>query len=431
MHITYILLHFPYLTETFVAEEIRSLRERGEDVAIISLLEPGKGAIQRDSQALLPHCWYAPSLISPKLWLAQVYYLTFAFPHYVALLWRLLRQPYPSRPLQLFTKRLVIFLKAVATAHELRTRQIDLLHTHFAWLAGAATWVCAELLNVPYTVTTHAFDIYATEDLLDVTSANAAQVFTISEYNRNNILARGCCDAEDIQVIHCGVDADRYRGLDAIGKPSREDSVLEIVAVGSLNEKKGHEYLIQACDLIRKQGERFHCNIIGGGGREGALRQLIQQLDLNDYVTIHGALSHETILKAYGNADIFALACVVAADGDRDGIPVSIMEAGIAGLAIVSTTVSGIPELVRHEETGLLVPERNAPALADAILRLSQNPELRQELGLKARQLVLSDFSAEGLANQLIEAMHAVVTRSNSHSLHKADMAERPAGHQV
>jgi glycosyltransferase involved in cell wall biosynthesis len=218
-------------------------------------------------------------------------------------------------------------------------------------------------------------------------------------------------------VIHCGVDIDRYRGLGSPLKPSSNDAVLQIVAVGSLNEKKGHEYLIQACDLVRKQGLDFQCDIIGGGSREEALRQLIQQLDLDDYVTLHGALPHEAILEAYGRADIFALACVVAANGDRDGIPVALMEAGIAELAIVSTAVSGIPELVRHEGTGLLVPERDARALADAIVRLSQDPGLRRQLGANAKQLVLAEFSSDGLADQLIEAMGDIVGRPSGRPL--------------
>ena len=222
-------------------------------------------------------------------------------------------------------------------------------------------------------------------------------------------------------MIHCGVDIDRYRELASVEKSSGDDSVLQIVAVGSLNEKKGHEYLIQACDLVRRQGIPFQCDIIGGGSRENALRRLIHEMELDGYVTIHGALTHEAILETYGRADIFALACVVAADGDRDGIPVALMEAGIAELAIVSTAVSGIPELVRHEETGLLVPERDAAALADAIVRLSQDPKLRQALGVNARQLVLAEFSSDRLADQLIEAMGAIVVGPSGQSLRSSE----------
>src|SRR6266540_149382 len=125
LRVAYLLLHFPYLTETFVAQEIKAVRALGVNVQIVSLLKPDNRPVQRVSEGLLPFCSYAPGLASPRLWLAQGYFLLTTGGRYLALLWRLLRCPYPSAPLALFSKRLAIFLKAVAVADQLRRSGVD------------------------------------------------------------------------------------------------------------------------------------------------------------------------------------------------------------------------------------------------------------------------------------------------------------------
>jgi colanic acid/amylovoran biosynthesis glycosyltransferase len=413
LKVAYLLLYFPKLTETFVATEIESIRSRNIDVRIISLLSAGSGPVQSLSQKLLQYTWYAPSVLNWALWRAQVYFLFKSSWLYMSLLATLLTQPCPKRPLTLFLKRLVIFLKAVSVAHYLQGTGIDLLHSHFAWLPGAATWICARLLGIPFTVTVHAYDIYSSKnDLLPLISRQAAHVVAISEFNRQHVACLGTCGPEQISVIHCGLNLSLFhpqleRGLDQpIG------SVLRILSVGSLVAKKGHLTLIRACYLLRERGSKFSCTIIGGGPEDFALRQQIEGYGLQLHVRLLGACSHPEIMAAYDEHDLFVLACTVAPDGDRDGIPVALMEAGKKGLPLVSTAISGIPELVRDGETGILVPPDDAIALGDTIARLAADPALRARLGRNARELVETEFSIESSTVRLAALFRNTCQRS-------------------
>lgn len=418
LHVVYILLHFPYLTETFVAEEIRSLREQGVDVQIVSLLEAGNGPVQHVSQNLLPHCWYAPGLASFALWQSQIYYLITRGKKYLSLLFTLLRVAAPEDSFLLRIKRLAIFLKAVAVAYHLRHEQIDLLHAHFAWLPGAGAWICAQLLDRPFTVTAHAYDIYASADLLPLLAAEADHLVTISEYNRQHIITTCDCPSAQISVVHCGVNlaqmpavkhpADAHAATDvtAAGPAHRP---LRILSVGSLNQKKGHRYLIEACQRLKAQGVVFTCSIVGRGAEESNLRALIEKLQLQTEVELVGALTNYEIIERYQQYDLFVLASVVAPNGDRDGIPVVMLEAGAQGLPLVSTNISGIPEVVRPHQTGLLVPPADADALAEAILQLAHSPSLRQLLGKNAQSLVQTEFDIDGCTRRLVEIFQGVV----------------------
>lgn len=408
LNVAYILLHFPYLTETFVAEEIQAVRSQGIDVRIISLLEPGPGPAQPFSQQLLCYVWYVPGLLSPSLWRAQLHFLFKSPRLYLGLLARLLCQPCPRQPLTLLAKRLVIFLKAVTAAHHLKDSDMQLLHAHFAWLAGAAAWVCARLLDLPFTVTVHAYDIYSSNDLLKLVSNEASRIVAISEYNRQQVIASGSCPAEAISVIHCGVNLASIQQQPQVKVERIANESIRILSVGSLVAKKGHSHLIAACYQLKQRGVDFICTIIGGGPDEPALRRQIQTYGLQDQVKLLGARPHPEIMDAYRQHDLFVLASVVTPGGDRDGIPVVLMEAGAVGLPLISTEVSGIPELVRPGQTGWLVPPGDSNALADAIAALAADPVLRAQLGQNARALIEAEFDIESNALHLATLFHDI-----------------------
>ncbi len=402
LNVAYILLHFPYLTETFVAEEIQAIRSQSIDVRIISLLKPGPGPVQLLSQQLLPHTWYAPGLLALGMWRAQVHFLLKSPRLYLGLLATLLRQPCPQHRLELVSKRMVIFLKAVAVAYHLADSDVQLLHSHFAWLPGAAAWICARLLGLPFTVTVHAYDIYSYKnDLLRLISSQANHVIAISEYNRQQVAALGTRPVEDISVVHCGVNLPQLQKQPQGRAKAPGTESLRILSVGSLVDKKGHTHLITACHLLKQRGLDFICTIIGGGPNEPALRQQIQDCGLQNQVKLLGARPHPEIVAACRQHDLFVLASVLSPDGDKDGIPVVLMEAGALGLPLVSTQLSGIPELVRHGQTGYLAPPGDAVALADAIATLAADPALRARLGQNARTLTEAEFGIENNALRL------------------------------
>jgi colanic acid/amylovoran biosynthesis glycosyltransferase len=410
LEVAYILLRFPHLTETFVADEIWALQQQGVCVTIYSLLEPRPGLVQPTSERLAEDTHYAPGLLSWSLWCAQLYFLTTVPIKYLTLFIHLMQRPYPRPFLAYFLRRLLIFGKATALALTLRNTSTNLIHAHFAWLSGAAARVISGLLDIPYTITVHAYDIYASRDLLCFSAHSASHIVAISEYNKQMVLDL-CPDiAEDsISVIHCGINLDLF-----VPQPKSErEGPLSILSIGSLIEKKGHKYLIRSCHELKGRGMDFRCTIIGRGPAEHSLRQLVRDLDLEDTVVLAGARQQDEVLDAYRNSDLFVLACVVGKGGDRDGIPVVLMEALAMQVPVISTQVSGLPELVGHQSTGWLVPERDAAAITTAIVHLANDKKLRTDLAYEGRILVENEFEIRGNVSKLVGIFqHAVAQDS-------------------
>jgi glycosyltransferase involved in cell wall biosynthesis len=175
-----------------------------------------------------------------------------------------------------------------------------------------------------------------------------------------------------------------------------------ILSVARLTEKKGLNDLISATDILRQRGRCFRLEIVGEGPLRQSLEARVSRLGLNEQVKLLGALPHETLCSKYQEACVFALPCIVAADGDRDGIPNVLLEAMASGVPILSTPVSGIPELINSEEEGLLVPPNSPARLADALDRLLHSRELRARLALAARVKIESCFSLERSSEQLV-----------------------------
>jgi glycosyltransferase involved in cell wall biosynthesis len=405
MDVAYILLRFPHQTETFVAEEIRQVQNLGVKVHIFSLLSPMRDLIHPVSAELLPQVRYVPGIHSPSIWWAQLHYLIKTPGQYIKLLWVLLTQPAPE--IFSFPKRLITFIKSVWLARELKQSPLQLVHTHFAWLSAAACITVSQLLDVPFTVTAHAFDIYSLRnDLLVLTTKLADRVVTISEYNKRAILEKSdTLEVQQIEVIHCGIDLDNFQ----VNDRDPANQAFQITSVGSLIEKKGHEYLIRACGELETRGINFHCVIIGDGLLRQTLNELIQDLNMEDKVVLVGTQSQTWVREILKKSDLFVLACVVAKGGGRDGIPVSMMEALAMEVPVVSTTVSGIPELIKHEITGLLVSERDSNALADAISRLALDKPFRQNLARRGRTLIEREYNTTTNTSRLVELFQRVI----------------------
>jgi colanic acid/amylovoran biosynthesis glycosyltransferase len=407
LEIAYVLLRFPCLTETFVAQEIWEVEQQGVKVHILSLLEPRSELVHAVSQRLKPRARYAAGVCSLSLWWAQLHFMCKSPRRYFGLLWELLAQPFPRA--SLLPKRLAAFLKGVHLAMQLEGSSVRLVHSHFAWLSAAAAMVIGRLLDLPFSVTTHAFDIYSEEnDLLRLTSGAADHVVTISEYNRQAI--RDMCPQVKenlVEVIHCGIDLDGFRP--PAQRPDAVDGVLRVLSVGSLLQQKGHEYLIRACGQLTAQGHHLQCTIVGEGRLRKRLEALIAELGLEGVVTLAGSQTQNWVRDALQHNHLFVLACAAADDGARDGIPVAIMEALAMETPVVSTRISGIPELVHHEETGLLVPEKDVTALAAAIARLAKDEALRRRLASAGRKLVTAEFDTHRNVSRLVSLFRRTI----------------------
>ncbi|MDX1522314.1 MAG: glycosyltransferase, partial [Anaerolineae bacterium] len=358
--VAYILHRFPYVTETFIMRELYWLREQGLDLTIFSLLPPKHAVVHEQARALLPLTRYSPYL-SWQIIDAQRHFLWRSPGRYLRAFLEMVRQTMFEPTVLL--RALALFPKSVYFARQIEALEIDHIHAHFVWLEGLAAGIAADLLDVTYTIQPHAFGLFS-RNQRDVRREleKASQVITISTYHRAYI-ADLCPNLapEDIEIVYCGLEPERLQrnGSPPTG-PRPDDDTLQILSVGRFVEKKGHEYLIDACALLAERGLNFRCRIAGGEDHERpALQARIERHGLQDYVELLGVLDQEQVLSLYQQSDIFALACVVAADGDRDGIPVVLMEAMACELPVVTTPMTGIPDLVEHGVTGLLVPERD------------------------------------------------------------------------
>ena len=276
-------------------------------------------------------------------------------------------------------------------------------HIHSQWInsCGTIAMYGAWLLDRPFSFTGHATDLFRDRCALEDKIARADFIVCISEFHRAFYLEHGA-RPERLFIAYCGIDPAWFypppATAPAAARPYR------VLASGRLVEKKGFRVLIDACRLLVDRGERFECVIGGSGELDAELRSQIERLGLAGRVRVTGQpLLQEKIIDFMHGGDVYALPCVWAADGDIDGLPQMLMEAMACGLPAVSTRLVGIPELIRHEETGLLVAPNSAPELADAIARLMHDRALGQRLAVQGRHWVHERFDLRNCLEPLID----------------------------
>jgi colanic acid/amylovoran biosynthesis glycosyltransferase len=403
LRVAYLLHRFPYLSETFVMRELYWIREHDVDVYIFSLLRPKRGPIHEQAKSLLPYVRYSPFL-SYEVSKAQLHFLRRSPGRYLRAFWRIIWQTYREPAVLLLM--LALFPKSVYFAQQLEQLDIDHVHTHFVWIGGIAAGVAADLLGISFSIHPHAFDLFS-RNQRDVRREleHASKIITISDYHRSYI-AQLCPSIRpaDIAVVHCGLETERFT---PVVRPAQSGPI-QILSVGRLLEKKGLHYLIDACKLLADRGLTFQCRIVGDGPLRDALQAHIDQIGLSERVVLLGALEQAQMVTLYQDSDIFVLPCVVASSGDRDGIPVVLMEAMACQLPVVTTPVAGIPELVQDGETGLLVGERDVAGLAHTLEGLIVNEAMRSRLGKQGRQMVLSGFQVQHTTAELASIFHQI-----------------------
>ncbi|MBX3279757.1 MAG: glycosyltransferase family 4 protein [Acidobacteria bacterium] len=423
--IGYVLKGYPRTSETFIANEIHLLEEAGRRLVIFSL----KRLEGQKRHAVVDRIK------------APVIYLPEAEPMTGSRKFTWLRRNLPgfvSDHRSLFLRRPAVYLRTLVEALRMGRRyrgdrrfkwsylkeflqagsiarfvlgsgRIAHLHAHFCHTTATVTMLASRLAGVPFSFTAHAKDIYREDmnpgDLLTVKLRNAQFAVTCTRANRE-YLDRLHPAPTPLHAIYHGIDLSLFA-------PERRDVERDdpplILSVGRLVEKKGFDYLVEACALLRERGRRFQCLIVGGKDEHAAvIEALIRRLDLGGIVTLQGAVTQEQLLRIYRRAAVFALPCRVMDNGDRDGIPNVLVEAMAMELPVVSTPISGIPELIESGVNGLLVEEKNACELAAGLERLLADEELGRRLGREGRMRVAEDFDAQrniGALNALFDAL--------------------------
>ncbi|MFQ5682641.1 MAG: glycosyltransferase [Candidatus Binatia bacterium] len=386
--IGYLLKAYPKISETFILNEILALEEQGTALRIFALEQPTETVAHRLTSKVRAEVIY----LSAPRWQALISVLKAHCTLFVqnpgryfgALRFLLRRQEgggYKD------------FLQAGLLAWVAKREGVTLLHVHFANRPASVAEITRLLTGLPYGITAHAKDIYLSPPtVLDRKMRCARYVITCTEYNRR-YLQKLSTNTVPIYRVYHGLDGRRFHSG---GARTPEDGLQPptILSVGRFREKKGFSCLLQACQLLKSKGYHFRCQIVGYGPLQAHLEQLIAALGLGEAVVMLGRLTQDRLLELYRQATLFVLPCQIAENGDRDGIPNVLIEAMAMELPVVSTNVSGIPELVDHMQTGLLVPPRNPTALATTLAFLFDRPRVRHELGRAGRQKVCREFSS-------------------------------------
>jgi glycosyltransferase involved in cell wall biosynthesis len=323
---------------------------------------------------------------------------TFAFAQSVRA-----RRTFLSWPRKLYLKE---FLQAAAVADKLLdASEVRHLHAHFCHGATTVTWLASMMTGLPFSFTAHAKDIYCESlnpaGLLGRKMRAARFVVTCTDANREHL--RSLEPSAELHCIYHGLNAE-FEGL--LKQPSRTRSRrrnhLRALGVGRLVPKKGFDVLVEACGILRRRNIEFEAVIVGPHGEhEGELRRRIQRLGLETHIRLTGPMEQSQLYEEYRRASAFCLPCRVLESGDRDGIPNVLMEAMACGLPVITTAVSGIPEIVTHGVNGQLIPPDNPEALADALLCLDSDPHLAANLSIEAQATVRERFDGEHFAAQL------------------------------
>jgi colanic acid/amylovoran biosynthesis glycosyltransferase len=346
--IAYVVNVFPKLSETFIAGELAELQRRGVEVRVLSLRLP---------QESLRH-----EIVTRARLVQRTVYDHGEF-------------------------------RSV-----LRAFQPELLHAHFATEPTAAARELAAEFGLPFTFTAHGYDLHRKPPAdFGERAAAAAAVITVCQANAQHLTQVFGVPAGHIRVIPCGVDLERFRPQGSAADRPR------IVCVARLVPVKNLELLLHACHELQRRGVRFRCVIVGEGPRREQLEATRTRLGLEGVVELVGAAEQAEVLSWWRRAAVAVLT------SEREGMPVSLIEAAACGLPAVATAVGGIPELVEDGVTGRLVPPGDPLAFAGALEELLRDPSLAARLGRAARQRVEERFSLRHQVNQLLDVWAGLV----------------------
>jgi glycosyltransferase involved in cell wall biosynthesis len=408
VRVAYLVSRFPKLSETFILDEILALERRGLEVELFSLVRHREPVSHPETEPLMKRCTIA-SPLSPSLWLAQVVWLARA-PRALLSIWaRVLREHWRSP--RLLARSIAVVVSAPLYALRMQRQGVEHVHAHWATHPALGAWVVHRLTGLSYSFTTHADDLFVQQTMLVEKARRAAFVVAISDYNRRFLVEQLGAAAPRIEVVHCGVATAALQPT-----PEADRGPFRIACVARLEEKKGQALLVDACAALVRRGVDVHCDLVGEGRDRIALAARIAALGLGDRIVLHGAQPRERTLALIGGATAVALPSVVTATGRRDGIPIALMEAMALGRPVVASALSGVPELVEHERTGLLVDPGDRDALVAALARLAGDAGLRRRLGAAGRSRIEAEFDLDRCTGRLCELFAGAVGRAASYA---------------
>lgn len=376
MRIAFITYQFPVLANTFILNEITEILKRGHEVTIYALDRPLEGVVHADVAKF--------NLMDRT---------HFFLDHIVEI-------PQNRVTFKEYAQdRLGGYLHALPQiAKQIVDNGTDIIHAAFSNRPCSAALALAKLTGLPMTFESHARDLFVDFELPEKKIAEAARIFTISDYNKRFFVEHHGCPEDKVIVRRVSIVEEFCDSIRGGTKDART-----LVSVARLHPIKGLNYALEAVAEVRRTHPGLQYHIVGDGVCREALEAQAMALGLSDVVHFEGALSNEAALRFVNRATAFVLPCVIDSEGDRDGVPTALIESMYLETPAVSTTVSGIPELIDDGENGCLVAPGDIEALANKIRWLLDHADARSVMGRNAREKVQRVFSADRNARIVLD----------------------------
>ncbi|MFW6072035.1 MAG: glycosyltransferase [Thermoplasmatota archaeon] len=375
MKIGYVIDKFPKVSETFIYNEVKGLNKK-QDLRVFSI-EDVDEEVSEDIEIVYGEKFYRKGIEGIGSFLKG----------------------------NLLDRSVIeTYYNMVASKFRKHAQDLNIIHRHFP--TNSVVYYLANELEIPYTITTHARDIFSEERYghLEELLKGSAKIVTISDYNKRYLINEFKVPPEKVKKIHMGIDTEKFSP-----SPPQED-VTHILTVARLVEKKGICDGIKSVARIADDHPNLEYNIIGVGPLEEDLKDLVHKLNLENRVNLLGRVSEKKLLEEYEKADIFLLPCIVASDGDRDGIPVVLMEGMAMEKIVISTSVSGIPELIEDNKNGIIVDPNQPEKIAQKIKQIVEGELDIKSICRNARDKVRKDFNIQDQVAGMEEMFREVVS---------------------
>lgn len=398
--IGYVVKVYPRFSETFIVTEILAREAQGEKIEIFALRPTTDARFHPEIARVQANVNWVPRPLKPSE------------------LWKQLTSTLVSNGLaSRFAEILPVVAslpgdevaQGVSLAVQEQQLGITHLHAHFASLAGRSAWIASQLTGIPYTVTTHAKDIYhkdVDQEWLRRVCGDAERVIAISAFNHDFLT--GVLEGTNAQISlqYNALELARFpytqrENNTASTCPAAQKRPMKVLAVGRLVPKKGFSDLITAAKIATDAGIALDITIAGDGELRADLQRQIDNLQLAGIVTLIGPQTQQEIRDLLVQADVSVTPCIPAEDGNIDGLPTVILEAMACGTPVIATAVSGLPEVVINDHTGLLLQPGQPDALARALHKIATGETNTADLAAQARVLIEKQFDSTRQAAQL------------------------------
>ena len=391
MKIAYVLTSIGALSHSFIRREVMGLRKLGVDISLYGVRpELSDSVTKPEERALYEETDFIYPLQLGRVAKAQVHFaLRRPASYFRTFLSALLNEELSPKD---HAKLIYHFFVSGPIAQAIEAEGAEHIHAHFMNVPASIAMYCSGLTGIPFSVTHHSSGIRDLPEMIGLKEKlrRAKLLCSISYYNRD-YLDDIYPSADKNHVVRCGVDPDKYVGVDHSRIWNRDK--IQLLSMGRFAEKKGFTYLVDACALLKADGVPFELRMIGSGPLLDDVKQQAERLGLAEDVVFLGPLPDEDLAPEFNRADIFVVPSVTSSTGEKEGIPGVITECMLLGVPIIATRHSGIPEHVIDRETGLLVSERAPQEIADAIKEYLADDELRVGCMKRGRELALTEFN--------------------------------------